>query len=135
MPKISSLERCEKALERLLSGQPHISDHVGVKYEDITPAMVSIEAGFDKGYLKRSREYHLPLIARIDALKRGAGFSTSTANKKKLERAKALAEKRRLEVDRLSEVMDKVLTQNLMLVERVRDLEKELTRYKFRMRQ
>lgn len=131
MRKKSGLNRCEEGLERLLSGQPHLADHVGVKRGDITPAMVSIEAGFDKGYLKRSRESHMPLIARIDALK-SESRDSSSATKEKLEKAKQKAEKRRMQVEQLNEVMDKVLTQNLMLVERVRELEKELSKYRTR---
>lgn len=100
MHKKSGLSRCEDALERLLTGQPHFADHVGVNNGDITPAMVSIEAGFDKGYLKRSRESHMPLIARIDALKSKSGASSS-ATKKKLEKAKHLLENRCLEIERL----------------------------------
>lgn len=132
MIKKSGIQRCEEALERLISGQPHLADHVGVKSGDITPAMVSIEAGFDKGYLKRSRELHKPLIARVDALKSESG-STPSVHKEKIERAKRLAEKRRTEVEQLNQIMDKVLTQNLMLVERVRELEAELAKYQNRV--
>lgn len=131
MLKKSGLQRCEEALERLLSGRPHLADNVGVKRGDITPAMVSVEAGFDKGYLKRSRESHMSLIARIDALK-SESKASSSATKKKLEKTKKMVEKRRMEIEQLNEVMDKVLTQNLMLVERVRELEKELSKYQAR---
>lgn len=132
MSKKIGLERCEEALERLISGQPHLAHHVGVKRGDITPAMVSIEAGFDKGYLKRSRDLHMPLIARIDALK-SESRTTPSVNKEKLERANRRAEKRRTEIEQLSQIMDKVLTQNLMLVERVRELEAELAKYQNRV--
>lgn len=128
MSKKSGLQRCEEAFERLTSGGPHFANHVGVKRGDLTPAMVSVEAGFDKGYLKRSRESHMPLIARIDALKKESGPSSSVT-KERLKKAKQLADKRRMEVEQLQEVMDKVLTQNLMLVERVRELEKEMSKY------
>lgn len=132
MSKGGGVQRCEDALERLISGQPHLADHVGVKRGEITPAMVSVEAGFDKGYLKRSRELHMSLIARIDALKNESGF-TPSVSKEKFQRVKRLAEKRRVEVQQLNQTMDAVLTQNLMLVERVRELEKELAKYQARM--
>ncbi len=124
----SGLTRCEEAFDRLKDGQPHLSNHVGIKPGDITPALVSIEAGFDKGYLKRSRESHAPLIARIDALK-SVSSSSASASKEKLERATRLAEKRQEEVEQLKLVLDQVLTQNLMLVERVKELEKDLSKY------
>lgn len=128
MAKKNGLQRCEEAFNRLMLGQPNLSDHVGVKSEDITPAMVSIEAGFDKGYLKRSRDYHLPLIARINATKTSAAPIASSA-KDKLDRATRLAEKRSAELKELKLVMDKVLSQNLMLLERVRELEQEINKY------
>lgn len=127
MSKKTGLQRCEEALKRLISGQPHLAHYIGVKHGDITPAMVSTEAGFDKGYLKRSRDLHLPLIARIDALKSDSK-PTPTVHKEKLEKAHNLAEKRRKEFMQLKQIMDKVLTQNLMLVERVRELETELAK-------
>lgn len=118
------LQRCEEAFERLLSGNPHFSSHVGVKPENITPAMVSLEAGFDKGYLKKSRDAHRALIARINA----AGSSTVSSEAKineKLRKAIRLAEVRGQEWDQMKKMLDNVLTQNLMLVEKVRELEKK----------
>ena len=51
----SGLKKCEEALDRLLNHCPVNSQFSAIKANDITPAMVSVAAGFDKGYLKRKR--------------------------------------------------------------------------------
>lgn len=126
MAKSKGVEACFKALERLQTGVPTVSDFIGVTPNLITPAMVSVEAGFDKGYLKRSRANHKPVIARIDALK----IDTPNSMKTKIFKAYKAAEKATIEKQDLKQVLDSVLTQNLMLIERVRELEQELKRYK-----
>lgn len=126
MAKSKGVEACFKALERLQAGTPTVSDFVGVTPDLITPAMVSVEAGFDKGYLKRSRDNHKPIIARIDALKE----DRSNTMEAKVFRANKAAERAAAEKQDLKQVLDSVLTQNLMLVERVRELEQELKDYK-----
>lgn len=126
MAQTTGLQECENALERLLKNSPHIGSHVGVTEADITPAMVSVEAGYDKGYLKRSRGSHKSLIARIDALKGNHRENTRTKLKQAERKYKRLHAEQKLNGD----VMDQVLTQNLMLLQRVKELEKELARYK-----
>lgn len=128
----TGLERCNEALERLLTNKSHNVDRIDINPQDITPAMVSIEAGFDKGYLKRSRESHKHIISRIDSLKLKPNQSRSVT-KEKLERVQKLANNRHAEIEQLRGVLDKVLTQNLMLVERVRELEQALVKYQSRI--
>ena len=118
----AGLMACEAALGRLLEGSPTVPEFVGASSEMITPAMVSVEAGFDKGYLKRSRRNHMPLIAKIAALR----ISNVDPAKQKLVKAKKTADQATMEVGRMQVIIDSVLTQNLMLVERVRELEREL---------
>lgn len=43
---------CEEALQRLLDGEPFVSAHVGLDLSKLTASIVSLEAGFDRGYLK-----------------------------------------------------------------------------------
>lgn len=117
--------RCEEALERLIDGRPNSPSFIGVSTEDVTPAMVSAEAGFDKGYLKRSRPSHKALIARIDALK----LNNTEPAKAKLAKAERDAAEAHKKVDRANTILDGVLTQNLMLVERIRELEQRLKDY------
>ena len=73
---------CEAAFERLKAGCPVISAHVGIDGSKITAGIVSVEAGFDRGYLKRSRGSHMPLIARIEAYRTEC---STTSNSKALQ--------------------------------------------------
>lgn len=122
MARFQGLKKCEDAFERLVNGRPDRREHVGVRSADITPSMVSVEAGFDKGYLKRSRGPHRPLIARIGSLSGGVKAGAQPAVER-ISRALSAAEKAKANEAALKEILDKVLTQNLMLVERVRELE------------
>lgn len=125
MNKSNGLEVCEVALQRLLDGKPEVARNVGVEISEITPAMVSIEAGFDKGYLKRSRPSHKPLIARIDSLKR-TSVQTENSEKKRLRKALKECEQYKKEAEEARATMNKVLAQNLILLQKVRELEAEL---------
>ena len=80
---------CEAAFERLKAGCPVISAHVGIDGSKITAGIVSVEAGFDRGYLKRSRGSHMPLIARIEAYRTEC---STTSNSKALQMAVAGSE-------------------------------------------
>lgn len=127
MSKSKGVLACEMALERLITGNVQISGHVGINKENITPSTVSVEAGYDKGYLKRSRDIHKPLIARIDALK--VNKNNSSNNNDKLKRLSLQNDKLKQELSESLEVQDKILTQNIMLLQKVRELEKEMERY------
>ena len=125
--KRKGVVECEEALERLLQGNPHVAEHVGVEAADITAAMVSVEAGFDKGYLKKSRDAHKPLIARIGALSK-ENADKGDNDRRRLRKVIREAEELRAERERNQAIMDKVLTQNLMLLGRVRELEGALAK-------
>ena len=74
------LGACDEALQRLLIGKPVVPEHVGLDLSKLTASIVSLEAGFDRGYLKRSRKSHLPIIAKIEACRveasKGGGSSS-----------------------------------------------------------
>lgn len=118
---------CESALERLLAGKPYVSNHCGINSFDITPATVSVEAGFDKGYLKRRRDIHKPLIARIDSLKESKNETSNKSIQNKLKKALKKNEELESKLESSMKVKDKVLTQNLILLQKVRELEKQLS--------
>ena len=121
----SGVKACEAALQRLLDGCPQVAGHVGIQLSEITPATVSVEAGYDKGYLKRARAPHKALIARIDNLKLNANKS-SNDDKKQLRKALRKSEAYREEAEEAKAIMNKVLTQNLILINKVRELELQL---------
>jgi hypothetical protein len=68
MAKYKGLVACEEALERLTSGKPKVVKSSDSENCEITPAMVSVEAGFNKGYLKRSRKHHEHILTKISNL-------------------------------------------------------------------
>lgn len=117
------LGACEEALQRLMVGNPVVPEHVGLDLSKLTASIVSLEAGFDRGYLKKSRRIHLPILAKIEACRAEAnkGSGTSSVTRiKRLEDKIGLLEK---ELAMASSQRDRVLTQNLQLWARVRELE------------
>ncbi|MBD8708492.1 hypothetical protein IFT47_17835 [Pseudomonas sp. CFBP 13711] len=122
--KSSGVLACEEALERLITGKPNVAAHVGLDLSKLTAGVVSHEAGFDRGYLKKSRKLHMALIAKISAVRDGVmkGALANTTRNELIRSSK--------KIDRLEEELltvctqrDAVLTQNLQLWERIRQLE------------
>ncbi|MEX6503376.1 hypothetical protein [Pseudomonas zhanjiangensis] len=117
------LNACEEALKRILDGKPVVPEHVGLDLSKLTASIVSLEAGFDRGYLKKSRKTHLPILAKIEACRAEANKGSGSYNGKiikRLEDKLVLLEK---ELAMVCSQRDKVLTQNLQLWARVRELE------------
>jgi len=117
------LGACVEALQRLLDGKPVVPEHVGLDLSKLTASIVSLEAGFDRGYLKKSRKAHLPILAKIEACRAEANKGSGSSNGKNIKRLEdklVLLEK---ELAMVSAQRDRVLTQNLQLWGRVRELE------------
>jgi hypothetical protein len=119
------VKACEEAFRRLIEGEPHIASHIGLPKYKITAGTVSVEAGFDRGYLKKARLAHKPLIANIDA-QRIQNLERGNSRAEELRRCKdrVVRAKRNEEVALCR--LFKVLTHNLVLVERIRVLEDKL---------
>ncbi len=128
MAQGEGIKACEVAFERLLAGKPEVPAHVGIDPSKITRGIVSVEAGFDRGYLKKNRPSHKALVARIEA----HGAEIGKSNEGQREQLRRAKNKAQAAIDSKAEMklqLDKVLTQNLMLVERVRELEDALKKY------
>ena len=118
----SGIEACFQAFERLKAGTPNLAVHVGLDPSKITAGIVSFEAGFDRGYLKKKRPSHQPLIAQIEAYR--TSFGTASASKaQQIKRANEKVVKVRSELEIAQEQLYHVMTQNIQLVERIRFLE------------
>ena len=78
------LGACEEALQRLLIGKPVVPEHVGLDLSKLTASIVSLEAGFDRGYLKKARKAHLPLLAQIGAVRAEASKGTGSSSGKQI---------------------------------------------------
>lgn len=126
----SGLKACEDAFQRLCSGKSLLPEHMGISQSKVTAGIVSVEAGFDRGYLKKSRKAHQSLIAKIEEYrisesKRPIASSTALT----IKRAHGKVALLEAELALAQEVRDKVLTQNLQLYERVRELEGQIKRF------
>lgn len=117
------LDICEEALQRLLDGVPFVPEHVGLGLSKLTASIVSLEAGFDRGYLKRSRKAHLPILAKIEACRAEANKNYGSSNGKSTKRLEDKLVVLEKELAILSSQRDRVITQNLQLWERLRELE------------
>jgi len=87
----NQLPLCDKAFSRLVEGTPNNLEFIG---QTITAALVSKEAGLDKGYLKKDRLTHKYLTDQIDAhnkkQKEEGVESTILELKRKLKKAENL---------------------------------------------
>jgi hypothetical protein len=110
------LIKCEAAFLRLKTDR-------NLARNKITASLVSSEAGFDRGYLKKSRRHHQLLIRQIEAYRK-SDVKTVDSVKVKYRRARARIESLEKELEDCKETMYKVLTQNLQLVETVNRLER-----------
>ncbi|MGF6398408.1 hypothetical protein ABH905_002074 [Pseudomonas frederiksbergensis] len=121
----TGLDACREAFERLKLGQPRVAAHVGLDPTKITAGIVSFEAGFDRGYLKKDRNNHKPLIAEIEAYRNSFG-TVSSSKALQIKRANDKAAKAHGELEVVKVQLYQVMTQNVQLVERVRYLEEQL---------
>lgn len=122
-----SLQACEAALDRLINGTPNNPKHIGIEIQEITNSKVSVEAGFDKGFLKNSRSSHKSITDRIKSLKIDLGESKSPNNQKELDKMKKKVAKLEQKLKEANLVKDAVLTENIQLLQRVRELEGKTT--------
>ncbi|TWC70130.1 hypothetical protein FBY10_105180 [Pseudomonas sp. SJZ103] len=120
------LGACEKALQRLLVGKPVVPEHVGLNLSKLTASIVSLEAGFDRGYLKKSRKTHLPLLAQIEAVRAEASKGTGSSSGKQIRQMESqlAALEKTLSITQIQR--DNVLAQNMKLWQRVRELERSI---------
>jgi len=114
---------CEEALQRLLDGKPVVPGHGGLDLSKITASIVSLEAGFDRGYLKKSRKSHFPLLAKIEICRAEACKGGGSSNRKRIERLEENLRRLEYELTITQAQRNRILIQNLQLWERVRELE------------
>jgi hypothetical protein len=126
--QVSGLDKCVAAFGRLKEEQPLVDAHRGLSPTKITAGVVSVEAGFDRGYLKKSRGIHRPLLDEISAY-RDIHVGTGTSGAEELRRANDRAATADSKLVTAEQRLNRVLTQNLQLVERVKELETNLQKY------
>lgn len=85
---MKGIDECLQAFERLKLNQALNKKFVGIEKCKITPSIVSQEAGFDPGYLKKSRHEHVALIMLINDYKVTIGSLTSNKSDSKVYKNK-----------------------------------------------
>ncbi|WP_273808931.1 MULTISPECIES: hypothetical protein [unclassified Pseudomonas] len=87
--------------------------------------IVSVEAGFDRGYLKKARASHIGLIEEINKFRASMALNLPNVRQalKQAQENAQLAESEKLQ---LQHMIQKVVAQNLQLVERARQLESQI---------
>ncbi|NBF12974.1 hypothetical protein [Pseudomonas sp. Fl4BN1] len=125
----NGVEACRAGFERLKAGKPEHPAHIGLPSSKITPGTVSVEAGFDRGYLKKSRQIHIHLIDEINSYRKRLKSDSST-NLTRFTQVLKKSEQKDFEIQYLHDLTQKIIAQNLQLVERVRTLELELKSYR-----
>lgn len=121
---VNSLERCYQAFERLKVGAAENTKFVGIAPEQVTASIVSQEAGFDPGYLKKKRPNHQALLHLI---KNYAQENTSRSTLSKAEivrRERQKLEKCKEELRMVSALLNESLAREILLASRLSELEK-----------
>lgn len=138
MKKKDGLQECEEAFDRLVNGSPRVAAHVGIIAQKITSGVVSVEAGFDRGYLKSARLKHQSLVARINAFRESGGRDENNYEiakvKGQLHRAGLKASNLEGELEMALRQRQAVIEQNVQLHERVRRLELKVAELQPRLR-
>lgn len=117
--------KCQEGFERIKAGTPRVAAHVGLDPTKVTAGIVSVEGGFDRGYLKKGRPNHQALIAEIEAYRKSYG-TASSSKALQIKRANDKAANAVAELEIARSQLYQVMTQNVQLVERVRYLEELL---------
>lgn len=119
------VDACRSAFERLKTRRSEIPAHNAIAFSKITAGIVSVEAGFDRGYLKKARASHIGLIEEINKFRASMALNLPNA-RQALKQAQENAQFAESEKLQLQQMIQKVVAQNLQLVERVRQLESQV---------
>lgn len=127
MTKKIGIKACYDALERLKNGKPFNQKFIGVTPDKITASIVSQEAGYDSGYLKRGRTSHQAIMAMIDSIKADAKNNTSTLSKAEIiRREKYKSDKLKAALDQTNRLLEQSLSREVLLTHKLKELERRL---------
>ena len=121
---INSLKKCYQAFDRLKEGIAEKPKFLGIKSGQITPSIVSQEAGFDAGYLKKGRVKHRALIEMINT------YATESKNGSTLSKAEIIRRERiklnacKEELLRVQHLLEQSLSREVLLSAQLAELEK-----------
>lgn len=125
LAKVNGVSACYEAFCRLKEKRPENEKFIGLSLDKITASVVSQEAGFDSGYLKKQRPVHQAIIAQIESFKKvQEGTTLSRAEIQRRERDRW--QKYKGERDRLQVLLEQSLSRELLLATKVKQLESQL---------
>jgi len=122
------LKACEEALERLIAGETINVD--ANSYDEITFGLIEREAGtVSKGYIKQGREKFKAIVDRLQQYKATIASQPEKTGKGVLQKQnEKLQQQKEKDAELIKELTRKLhimMADNLKLVERGRELEKE----------
>jgi len=116
---------CEQAFERLSAGKPQKLLITDYKIYRITAAIVSKEAGFDAGYLKKSRVNHRQLLLEISQFNANQQTCTGRDKKQILDLSGQLENKKK-QVGNFENLYTETLARELILLVKVAELKSKI---------
>lgn len=122
----SGLTECYEAFERLKNGKPNVGKFVGITPDKITASIVSQEAGFDSGYLKKNRTNHQGIIALIDSF-REEQKKTSLSKSEIIRRENIKSNNYKNQLERVQLLLEQSLARELLLSIKLDELERQMS--------
>lgn len=119
------IKKCFEAFDRLKKGKPNIAKFNHIARSQITPSIVSQEAGFDSGYLKMSRVSHQPIISLINDYK-NSHESPQEVRSRELQKAEKDRDEALMERDNMESQLHNALGRELLLVRALKECEKKV---------
>ncbi|WP_076416854.1 hypothetical protein [Shewanella sp. UCD-KL12] len=124
----TGLEKCFEALDRIKANKPIEPKFVDLPKHKVTAAVISQEAGFDSGYLKKKRLQHQPILSLIGAYKSSdTGCTLSVHERTKREKRKV--ESLRVQLDLTENKLHNALAREVLLLDQIDNMERELAKF------
>lgn len=124
----AGLQKCFEALERIKANKPIVSKFINLPRNKVTAAVVSQEAGFDSGYLKKNRSQHQEIISLIESFKHEDGGSTLSV-REKIDREKRKTDRLQAKLDQVENKLNMALAREILLLDQIDRMEQELAKY------
>lgn len=126
--KKTGLKKCLDALERIKNNTPNLSQYADLPRNKVTAAVVSQEAGFDGGYLKKSRPQHQEILSLIASYRYSNSGSTLSV-REKIKREEHKTESLRARLKLVEDKLHKALAREMLLLDYVDRMEQELLKF------
>lgn len=123
--KRNGLDDCIEAFERLKTGNPIKTEHIGLSRAKFSAGKISWEAGKDRGYLKKNRPKHAQLIGDIEKYAKGISSAEDKLEQVTRKSDKKVEEEKK-KADLSEELLHLALSRELLLVSKIKELEQKV---------